>query len=253
MSQPSKILLNPLTLSGLAIVLLGVLAIGISKFVSSDGKENAENEEKGATQIAKSSGHSSRPSGSNTPRGPRKSSGGDGREIQGPRAVPDKSKRQEFMTRISVQARNELKGLREAYRTEFDSAESRKEFSDTLRSVTDQEKRERLIQERTTAQRIARNKMEAQKGFPQRSREKRLIALMQVQNLWRMNSFVARNSSLSGEAGEFDDRLAEWAVNAEDMDDEEFHTTFNELRNTLNGLRTRSQGRTSRPRSPVPK
>ena len=122
-----------------------------------------------------------------------------------------------------------------------------------MRNTTDPKERERLLRERTTAQRIARNKAEDQKGLPERAREKRLIALMQVQNLWRMNSFVARNASLSGEAGEFDDRLAKWVVSSEDMSDEEFHTTFNELRNALNDLRVRNQGNTSRPKSPVPR
>ena len=256
MSQPSKILLNPFILSGLGIVLLGGLAIGITKFVLSDVKEDVGSGKKNTTHIAKSSGHPSSSSGDNATGGPRKSKSKPGEEIQENGefgSVPEKSKRQGLMTTISVQARNELKGLRELYRTEFDSAESRKKFSDTLRNTTDPKERERLLRERTTAQRIARNKAEAQKGLPERAREKRLIALMQVQNLWRMNSFVAQNESLSGEAGEFDDRLAEWVVNSEKMSDEEFHTTFNKLRNALNDLRVRNQGNTSRPKSPVPR
>ncbi len=252
MSKPSKLLLNPLVLTASGIVLLGVVSIAIIRSMAPDEKEGVESGEKSAIRPAKSSVHPSRSSGGSSPGGPRKSQGKeiqvDGKIV----AVPEKSKRQEFMTTISVRARNELKGLREQYKTEFDSAESRKEFSDTLRNVTDPEERKRLLLERTTALRMARNKMDAQKGFPGRAREKRLIDLMQVQNLWRMNTFVARNASLTGEAGKFDDRLAEWAVNSEDMSDEEFHTTFNELRHDLNVLRGRNQSG-ARPQPSVPK
>ena len=256
MSQPLKLLHNPLFLSALALVVLGAIAIGITKSILSGNNEDIESGKKNTIHTAKSSGHSSRSTGSNAPGGPRKSTSKAGEEIRESGesgAIPEKSRREALMTTISVQARNELKGLREQYRTEFDSAESRKKFSDSLRNTTDPKERERLLRERTTAHRMARNKLEAQKGFPGRAREKRLIALMQVQNLWRMNSFVARNESLSGEAGEFDDRLAEWAVTSEGMSDEEFHTTFNELRNALNNLRTRNQGSTSRPQAPVPR
>ena len=89
--------------------------------------------------------------------------------------------------------------------------------------------------------RIARDKADAQKGFPGRAREKRLIALMQVQNLWRMNSFVARNENLKTEADQFDARLAEWVASEEGMSDEDFHESFNALRHTLNELRVRNQ------------
>ena len=252
MSKPFKLLRNPLVLIASGLILLGVVAIAITRSMAPEEKESAESGEKIAIPPAKSSVHPSRSSKGSSPGGPRKSQG---KEIQGDGnivAVPGKSKRQEFMTALSVRARNELKGLRMQYQTEFDSAESRKEFSDTLRNVTDPEERKRLLLERTTAMRIARNKMDAQKGFPGRAREKRLIALMQVQNLWRMTAFVARNDSLTGEAGKFDDRLAEWAATSEDMSDEEFHASFNELRHALNDLRGRNQSNT-RPQPSVPK
>ena len=253
MSNPSKLLRNPLVLIASGIVLLGlVVSIAITRSMGPDEKERVESGEKRVIQPSKSSVPPSRSSEGSSRGGPRKSQG---KEIQGDGhivAVPEKSRRQEFMTAISVRARNELKGLREQYKTEFDSAESRKEFSDTLRNITDPEERQRLLLERTTALRVARNKMDAQKGFPGRAREKRLIDLMQVQNLWRMNTFVARNASLTGEAGKFDDRLAEWAVNSEDMSDEEFHTTFNELRHDLNVLRGRNQSG-ARPQPSIPK
>ena len=64
---------------------------------------------------------------------------------------------------------------------------------------------------------------------------------MQVQNLWRMNSFVARNENLKTEADQFDERLAEWVASEEELSDEEFHESFNALRHTLNELRVRNQ------------
>lgn len=158
-----------------------------------------------------------------------------------PNIVAEKSKRKELMIRTSVQARSELKALREKYQTEFDSPEARKAFSDKLRAVTDAGERKRLLEEHDLARRIARDRMDAEKGFPGRAREKRLIALMQVQNLWRMNSFVARNENLKTEADQFDDRLAEWVASEEELSDEEFHESFNALRHTLNELRVRNQ------------
>jgi len=252
MSIPSKFLRNPLVLIAFGIVFLVVVSIAITRSMAPDEKESLKSGGTRAIRPAKSSVPPSRSPGGSSPGSSHKSQG---REIQGDGqivAIPEKSKRQEFMTTISIRARNELKGLREQYKTEFDSPESRKEFSDTLRNVTDPEERERLLQERTTAMRIARNKMDAQKGFPERAREKRLIALMQVQNLWRMNTFVAQNASLTGEAGKFDDRLAEWAANSEDMSDEKFHASFNELRHALNALRSRNQSG-PRPQPLVPK
>ncbi len=225
----------------LAAVSLAVLGIAVYLFTGSDAPENGEDGAKTPSKPAKSRVHSPRPS-ADTPGVTRKSQGRDEVLQQEPGiTVVEKSKRKELMIAISVRARNELKGLRERYQTEFDSPEARKEFSDTLRNVTDPQERERLVRERTTAMRIARDKADAEKGFPGRAREKRLIALMQVQNLWRMNSFVARNETLKTEAGQFDDRLAEWVANEEEMSDEDFHESFNTLRHTLNDLRVRNQ------------
>ena len=89
--------------------------------------------------------------------------------------------------------------------------------------------------------RIARDRADAEKGFPGRAQEKRLIALMQVQSLWRMNSYLSQNPSLQAEASQLDDKLAEWVENAESMNDEDFHKSFNDLRRNLNDLRIRNQ------------
>ena len=122
MSKPSKLLLNPFVLTASGIVLLGVVSIAIIRSMAPDEKESVESGEKSVIRPAKSSEHPSRSSGDSSSSGPRKSQG---KEIQGDGkivAVPEKAKRQEFMTTISVRARNELKGLREQYKTEFDSA-----------------------------------------------------------------------------------------------------------------------------------
>ena len=225
----------------LAAVVIVALGIGVILFMSSNAPESAKAGTKIVSKSAKSGTHSTRPSAS-SPEATRKSRGRDELLEKEPgKTVAPKSERKDLMISISVRARNELKGLRERYQTEFDSPEARKEFSDTLRSVTDPQERERILQERTTAMRIARDKADAEKGFPGRAREKRLIALMQVQNLWRMNSFVARNENLKTEADQFDDRLAEWVASEEELSDEEFHESFNALRHTLNELRVRNQ------------
>ncbi len=227
--------------AALVIIVTALVALVVFLFTRPDPPENGEAGTDVASKSAKSMAHSPRPS-AGTPGVTRKSQGRDEVLQQEPGiTVVEKSKRKKLMIAISVRARNELKGLRERYQTEFDSPEARKEFSDTLRNVTDPQERERLVRERTTAMRIARDKADAEKGFPGRAREKRLIALMQVQNLWRMNSFVARNETLKTEAGQFDDRLAEWVANEEEMSDEDFHESFNTLRHTLNDLRVRNQ------------
>ena len=243
MSNPSKFLLNPLVLAASGIILLGAVAVFITSSITSEDSDSGTIP---AKRIAKSSG---RPSGATDLANSgeiRKSRGKTDEEKKGngkgpqPVVIADKSKRKELMIRVSVEARNELKALREKYRTEFDTPESRKEFSDQLRSVTDADERKRLLTQHEEARRIARNKMDAEKGFPGRAREKRLIALMQAQNLWRMNSIVAQNNALKAEAEQFDDQLAEWVANSEDMSEEEFQKTYNTLRNTLTALRARN-------------
>jgi len=227
--------------AALITIVTALVALVVFLFTRPDAPENGEAGTDVASKSAKSRTHSPRPS-AGTPGATRKSPGRDEVLQQEPGVtVVAKSERKDLMIAISVRARNELKGLRERYQTEFDSPEARKEFSDTLRNVTDPQERERLLQERTTAMRIARDKADAQKGFPGRAREKRLIALMQVQNLWRMNSFVARNENLKTEADQFDARLAEWVASEEGMSDEDFHESFNALRHTLNELRVRNQ------------
>jgi len=149
--------------------------------------------------------------------------------------------RKEAMIAVSIRARKDLKLLREGSRNELESAESREEFAEKIRDISDPGERKRLLEERAESIRIARNKADAKKGFPGRAREKRLIALMQVQSLWRMNSYLAQNSSLKNESAQFDDQLAEWVETSEGMSDEEFHQSFNDLQRSLNELRIRDQ------------
>ena len=154
--------------------------------------------------------------------------------------------RKEAMVAVSIRARRDLKLLREGSRTELESAEAREEFAETIRNISDSGERKRLLEERAESMRIARNKADAEKGFPGRAREKRLIALMQVQSLWRMNSYLAQNRSLKTESAQFDDQLADWVEKSEGMSDEEFHQSFNDLQRSLNELRIRDQAASTR-------
>ena len=154
--------------------------------------------------------------------------------------------RKEAMVAVSVRARRDLKLLREGSRNELESAEAREKFAETIRNISDPGERKRLLEERAESMRIARNKADAEKGFPGRAREKRLIALMQVQSLWRMNSYLAQNRSLKTESAQFDDQLADWVEKSEGMSDQEFHQSFNDLRRSLNELRIRDQAASTR-------
>ena len=154
--------------------------------------------------------------------------------------------RKEAMVAVSIRARRDLKLLREGSRNELESAEAREEFAETIRNISDPGERKRLLEERAESMRIARNKADAEKGFPGRAREKRLIALMQVQSLWRMNSYLAQNRSLKTESAQFDDQLADWVEKSEGMSDEEFHRSFNDLQRSLNELRIRDQAASTR-------
>ena len=145
------------------------------------------------------------------------------------------------MVAVSIRARRDLKTLRARSRNELDSPEAREELAETLRNIADPAERKRLLEERAESMRIARDRADAEKGFPGRAQEKRLIALMQVQSLWRMNSHLSQNPSLQAEASQLDDKLAEWVENAESMNDEDFHKSFNDLRRNLNDLRIRNQ------------
>ena len=154
--------------------------------------------------------------------------------------------RKEAMIALSIRARRDLKLLREGLRNELESVEAREEFARKIRDVSDPAERKRLLEERADSMRIARNKADASKGFPGRAREKRLIALMQVQSLWRMNSHLSQNRSLKTESAQFDDQLAEWVEKSEGMSDEEFHQSFNDLQRSLNELRIRDQAMSTR-------
>ena len=149
--------------------------------------------------------------------------------------------RKEAMVAVSVQARRDLKLLRESSRDEFETPEAREAFAETISNISDPGERKRLLEERAESMRIARDRADAEKGFPGRAREKRLIALMQVQNLWRMNTHLSKNRSLKTEAAKFDGELMEWVENYEGMSDQDFHQSFNNLRRTLNELRIRDQ------------
>ena len=158
-----------------------------------------------------------------------------------PNPAETASSRKEAMVAVSIRARRDLKTLRARSRNEIDSTEAREELAETLRNIADPAERKRLLEERAESMRIARDRADAEKGFPGRAQEKRLIALMQVQSLWRMNSHLAQNPSLQAEASQLDDKLAEWVENAESMNDEDFHKSFNDLRRNLNDLRIRNQ------------
>lgn len=154
--------------------------------------------------------------------------------------------RKEAMVAVSVQARRDLKLLRESSRNVFESPEAREAFAATIRNISDPEERKRLLEERAESMRIARDRADAEKGFPGRASEKRLIALMQVQSLWRMNSHLSKNRSLKTESAQFDSQLVEWVENSEGMSAQDFHQSFNNLRRSLNALRMRDQATSTR-------
>jgi len=150
--------------------------------------------------------------------------------------------RKEAMVAVSVQARRDLKLLRESSRDGSETPEAREAFAaESISNISDPGERKRLLEERSESMRIARDRADAEKGFPGRAREKRLIALMQVQNLWRMNAHLSKNRSLKTESAKFDGELMEWVENSEGMSDQDFHQSFNNLRRILNELRIRDQ------------
>ena len=72
--------------------------------------------------------------------------------------------RKEAMIAVSVRARTDLKKLRETLRDEFESPEAREEFAETIRNIQDPAERKKLMEERATSMRIARDRADTDQG-----------------------------------------------------------------------------------------
>jgi hypothetical protein len=147
---------------------------------------------------------------------------------------------EKLFVEVSIAAREELKLIRERSATEYDDPEERRAFGVKLSQISDPQERQRVLRERTELMRAARARVDAAKTVEDRDREKQLIVLMQVQNLWRMAEFVGKNPNLQEEAADFEESLADWVQSAEQVDNDTFHSSFNTLRDSLNELRRRN-------------
>jgi hypothetical protein len=234
--------LSPALLAIVGLLVVAAIAVGIivikkpgKETETADSKPRAENRGK-APRSASPSSYAERTPGSSKAAANR----------EGTRPDPGLTGRRggeeldEMFVRISVEARDELKDLRAKYATAYDDPEERRQFGIRLSQITDPQERQRVLLERTETMRRARAEADAAKSAEDLEREKELIALMQVQNLWRMAEFVGKNSELAPEVEEFDERLAQWIEDSESMDSATFHSTFNTLRDPLNELRQRN-------------
>ena len=214
--------LNPFTLAAIGIVVLAIAAIAITQSIVSDGDSDQDvADKKTSSQPAKSARRTSDPKREGYVNSTKKSDGKTEEEKDGGiefGVVPPKEKRAQYMAAVATRARTELTEIR---------AEARKKFE----SITDEEKL-RLLQ--------AENRAEAEKAFPGRAREKRLLSLLRVQNIWQMNHHLSKKPNFAREAAAFDDRLAEWVVDSENMNDTDFHTSYKALVQDLTALRKRS-------------
>ncbi|MDE0596361.1 MAG: hypothetical protein OSB65_14055 [Roseibacillus sp.] len=248
MPHPSHPLLSPVPVV-ITILILVAVGFGISRVGrESEGAEKAK--ENGGNRIAKSIPRRSEPS--HEAGGYRKSEGKTEEEKKGWRDI-FLLNQNEMMVQVSVRAREELKTLRANFHTKYDSPEERQAFGRELSGISDPAERQRLLQERTQVMRKARAEADAAKGFEARAFEKRLIVLMQVQNLYRMGEHIAKSPPLKVKSLAFNNRLAEWVKTNEGMDDAAFHSSFSNLRNDLNSLRQRNSIQGAKPsRKPAP-
>jgi hypothetical protein len=242
MSHPSHPLLSPVPVV-ITILILVAVGIGISRVGrESEGAEKAK--ENGGNRIAKSIPRRSEPS--REAGGYRKSEGKTEEEKKGWGDI-FLLNQNEMMVQVSVRAREELKTLRANFQTKYDNPEERQTFSRELSGISDPVERQRLLQERTQVMRKARAEADAAKGFEARAFEKRLIVLMQVQNLHRMGEHIAKSPALKEKSLAFNNNLAEWVKTHEGMDDTAFHSSFSNLRNDLNSLRQRNSKQGAKP------
>lgn len=241
MSNSSTSRFNPVLLATVGVLVVAAVAIGIMVIGAPDDEEAST--ESGSS---KSGAKSPRLVGSSLAGGgsqnSKKSDGvRDGsRPDQNAKSPYPSGSREQLFLQTSIDAREELKLLRDKYATPFDDPEERRAFGVRLAQITDPQERQRVLQERTEEMRQARAKADSTKTQEDRDREKELIALMQVQNLWRMADFVAKNRDLQTEVDRFQDELADWVQSSETSDAETFHNTFNSLRHNLNELRKRN-------------
>lgn len=235
MSDPPK---SHLTTVTVVIAILILVAVGFA--ISQVGKKSDDDEtaaEKARVRISKSVANRDEPARERG--GYRKSEGKTEEEKKGWGEILLLD-RKEMMIQVSIKAREDLKAIREKHKTKYDDPAVRQAFSKELMAVKDPQERQKILQKRTAEMRKARAAADASKGFQERATEKRLIVLMQVQNLYRMGEYVAKSPDMKQEALAFDDRLAEWVQGSEEMDDPAFHKTFTQLRNDLNVLRQRN-------------
>lgn len=243
MSEPSNPLLKPIPIAAVGLLILVAAVVGLVRSGESPDESGDEANGKRGIRISKSDRSGTGSSREENDSGPRKSDGKSDEEMKGtgkPPATIAKAQRRAKMLEVSIRARNELKQIRTKYATQYDSVEARRAFSAKMKNVTDPEERRRLLDEHSATVRAARIRQEAEKGFPERAREKRLGALQVVQNLHRMIEHVGKNPGLAGDASAMDDRLAEFVANKEKMGETEFHASFAALQADLQALRDRN-------------
>jgi len=171
--------------------------------------------------------------------------------IAGKPAPPRESPKQ-MVVRVSAEAQDELKRLRERSKTVFEDPEERRAFAERLAKITDAEERKKVLRTRTEKMQAARRAAEERKQSVDIERENRLVILIQTQNHWRMAEQVAKsNAKLRGEAFAFNRRLAKWLENSGGLDNETFHAQFSALRAELGTLRKKG-GIVRRPSPPPP-
>ena len=161
-----------------------------------------------------------------------------GRTLQAIRARPAYPTREEYseqgrtrVTEVSARARRELQTMREQFQTAYDDPAEQKVFTEKLANIPDPGERQRLRSKRTEAMRLARAEVEARRAPESRILERKLIALVQLQDLWRLSE-----SSQTGEASILRERLLQLADGHAAMENGHFHRAFEKLRSDIQGL-----------------
>ena len=159
------------------------------------------------------------------------------------RAQPAYPTREEFfklgrarMIFNASRAREELIAMRKQFQTAHEERAAQQAFNKKLATIPDPEERERMLKKHSKAMRVARADPATRRTPASRSLERKLNALVQIQDLWLQVDPARTNESHQQTASTLRERLLQLTDGHAAMKDEDFLQSFEKLRTEVREL-----------------
>ena len=133
-------------------------------------------------------------------------------------------------------AREELIAMRKQFQTAHEERAAQEAFNKKLATIPDPEERERMLKKRSKAMRVARADPATRRTPASRSLERKLNALVQIQELWLQIDPARTNESHQQTASTLRERLLQLTDGHAAMKDEDFLQSFEKLRTEVREL-----------------